>query len=58
MLDTSASDRWKVNFLAADQSIQIVNYAADEISDSHKKEFASYILVYTRLTLCRDEVHL
>ncbi len=58
MLDTSAPARWKVNFLAADHSIQIVNYAADEISDSHKQEFASYILVDTRLTLCRDEVHL
>lgn len=56
MLDTSAPDRWKVNFLAGDHSIQIVNYAADEVSNSHKQEFASYILVYTHLTLCRDQV--
>ncbi len=61
MLDTSDANRWKVNFLAQDQSIpwliveHIVNYAADEISDKHKRDFANWILS-TGLTLCRDEV--
>ena len=58
MLDTSHTNRWKVNFLAEDKSIAIVNYAAEEISDGHKQEFANWILGSTGLTLCRDEVHL
>ena len=57
MLDTSHANRWKVNFLAEDKSIAIVNYAAEEISDVHKQEFANWILS-TGLTLCRDEIHL
>ncbi len=55
MLDTSHVNRWKVNFLAQDQSVPIVNYAAEEISNLHKQEFANWILS-TGLTLCRDEV--
>jgi len=57
MLDTSHANRWKVNFLAQDTSISIVNYAAGEISDKHKRDFANWILS-TGLTLCRDEVQL
>ncbi len=57
MLDTSYENRWKVNFLAQDKSIPIVNYGAAEVSNLQKQEFANWILS-TGLTLCRDEVHL
>jgi hypothetical protein len=62
VLDTSEANRWKVNFLAKDTfaqdtSIPIVNYAADEISDKHKRDLANWILS-TGLTLCRDQVQL
>jgi hypothetical protein len=62
MLDTSHANRWKVNFLAQDQlsardvSIPIVDYAAEEISDVLKRDFANWI-ISTGLTLCRDEVY-